>query len=219
MTKEMTIKVKLESVLLLGSGEGYSSLVDTDIIFDDYGLPYFPARRLKGLLRESAQEVVEMLASAGIKLPGNGGVSVSDVFGTKNKEARIALYDLHLGEHLQTTEWLKWAYSNYKDLFSVDTVLDTMTEIRYQTAIDANGIAAENSLRTLRGLKAGYVFTGRIFVKEKYFSTCQLLALACTNLRHVGSKRMRGFGEVSCSLWENGKNVSCSVIEGLKGGK
>ncbi len=50
---------------MLGSGTGRGSFIDSDIVFDEYGLPLFPGRRFKGLLRESAEEVIEMLTKCG----------------------------------------------------------------------------------------------------------------------------------------------------------
>ena len=44
---EYIVTISLESNCLLGSGEGWGSVVDADIVFDNIGLPYFPARRLK----------------------------------------------------------------------------------------------------------------------------------------------------------------------------
>ena len=45
------LKIKMQSMLLPGAGGG-SAVVDTETVHDEYGIPYIPARRLKGLLRE-----------------------------------------------------------------------------------------------------------------------------------------------------------------------
>ena len=47
----------------MGSGQADVN-IDYDIIHDELGFPYFPARRFKGLLYESALEVTEMLTLA-----------------------------------------------------------------------------------------------------------------------------------------------------------
>ena len=54
-----TLYIKALSPLHLGSGQADVN-VDAEVIHDDAGLPYFPAKRFKGLLYESALEVAEM---------------------------------------------------------------------------------------------------------------------------------------------------------------
>ena len=213
---ELKIKIELMSPILLGSGEGLGSLIDTDIIYDNHGLPYLPARRLKGLLRESASEVKEMLNLSGIEFLS--GMQVDDVFGKKGGEgAPVVFRNLYVEDYEITVNWLKWAFNEYGSIVSKETVLDTFTEIRRQTAVSLqNGVAENSSLRTIRVLKVGYILTGNVIAKT-YNDVCDLLALACANLKHVGSNRSRGLGEVKCSLWDNRTNLTQNILEELKG--
>mgnify|MGYP000559533320 CR=1 FL=1 len=48
----MKITIKLLSDLCTASGETHNSMVDTDIVYDEYGIPYIPAKRIKGCIRE-----------------------------------------------------------------------------------------------------------------------------------------------------------------------
>ena len=68
MRLEITVKVK--SPIHLGSGQADVN-VDAEVIHDDCGLPYFPGRRFKGLLFESALEVCEMSERSGMAI-GSG---------------------------------------------------------------------------------------------------------------------------------------------------
>ena len=45
----MKITIKLLSDALINSGEGFGAIIDSDVVFDDIGLPYIPAKRIKGL--------------------------------------------------------------------------------------------------------------------------------------------------------------------------
>lgn len=45
----MKLKIELLSDFCTGSGEGFNSTVDTDAVFDEYGFPYIPAKRLRSL--------------------------------------------------------------------------------------------------------------------------------------------------------------------------
>lgn len=56
----MKITIKLLSDLCTASGETHNSMVDTDIVYDEYGIPYIPAKRIKGCIRETALEMMEM---------------------------------------------------------------------------------------------------------------------------------------------------------------
>ena len=56
------LQISLKSDTLIGSGEGFGSIIDTDVVFDSLGLPFIPGRRLKGCMRESANQVCHMLS-------------------------------------------------------------------------------------------------------------------------------------------------------------
>ena len=64
---EFTLEVTALSPLHLGSGRADVN-VDAEVVHDRAGLPYFPGKRLKGLIYESALEVLEMSELAGLSL-------------------------------------------------------------------------------------------------------------------------------------------------------
>lgn len=51
------IKIELLSDMCVSDGSIYNSSIDIDICHDSYGLPYIPAKRLKGCIRECALEL------------------------------------------------------------------------------------------------------------------------------------------------------------------
>ena len=55
----MKIWIELLSDLCVSTGESYNSYIDTDVVYDDYGMPYIPGKRIKGCIREAALELVE----------------------------------------------------------------------------------------------------------------------------------------------------------------
>src|SRR5690606_26127132 len=158
-----------------------------------YGLPLFPGRRFKGLLRESAEEVIEMLTKC-----GSNSFFAEDileiVFGTSTSMAGIRVNDLYLTDSQNTgyetlVQWLRYIRQEYPQLINKDAVINALTHVRQQTAISEEGFAKENSLRTMRVLKSGNKFVGVIEVlrEERRAEIEALLALACSNLRKVGS--------------------------------
>ncbi len=220
--RTFTIKITLESDALIGSGEGFGAIIDTDIVFDKVGIPYIPARRTKGCLRDSAREVCAMLERAGIdsfidlrKEEKNEDEYkvVNDVFGRAGQEKPSPVFfsGLTIENYDANRKWLEYLLKEYKELLSVQSVLSAFTEIRQQTAIK-DGVAKEHSLRTVRVVKKGVKFEGEIQVESD--NAIELLSLACLNLKNIGTKRNRGFGEVLCELFEGDREHT--VIDRLE---
>ena len=59
---EIEVKIEVLSPIHLSSGQANVN-VDAEVMHEANGLPYFPAKRFKGLLYESALEVTEMFES------------------------------------------------------------------------------------------------------------------------------------------------------------
>jgi len=51
------IILKTLSDTLIGSGKSSGTIIDSDIVFDSHCLPYIPAKRIKGLFRNAAQDL------------------------------------------------------------------------------------------------------------------------------------------------------------------
>jgi CRISPR-associated protein Csx10 len=201
------IKIELKSDALIGSGEGFGAIIDTDVVFDEVGIPYIPGRRIKGCLRDSASEVLEMFEKSGIKnfikinKKGNYFELIDKVFGTPEKPSCLNISNLTVEEYENNKKRLAQLIKKYPAILSKDEVISHFTSIRQQTKIDeVKGVAEEHSLRTVRAIKRGNVFEGDIIVDSSDNDILKLLWLACINLRHIGTKRNRGFGEIECKL-------------------
>lgn len=95
-------------------------------------------------------------------------------------------------------------------------MLSHFTAVRYQTAINEDGVAKENSLRTIRVLKPDIEFKGDIYeIKTLSRREKALLYLAVINLKRMGTSRNRGFGEVRCILENSGFENSQEAIDVL----
>jgi len=210
------INIKLKSDSLIGSGEGFGAIIDTDVVFDEIGIPYIPGRRIKGCLRDSANEVCQMFEKSGISYffiklsknkKGNGIVLIDEVFGTSEKPSCLNISNLTIADYESNYKSLRYLI-NCKHILSKDEVSSYFTLIRQQTKIDDGGVAEKHSLRTVRSIKKGNIFEGNISVNDSDLDTLKLLWLACINLRHIGTKRNRGFGKVECKLIdENNKTI------------
>lgn len=201
--KKYTIELSLLSPTLSGSGEGFGAVIDTDIVFDEVGIPFIPAKRIKGCLRDAAMEVASMFTSSAIEFP----VKINETFGSRGALAPAPVYfsNLTVEDYEETEKWLKYFLTceKYDDLISKERILATFTEIRRQTAIGPDGVALDHTLRTARLIRKGTIFRGEILIEGDRKETVDTLILACANLRRMGTRRNRGFGEISCALFHD----------------
>lgn len=192
----MIISIKLLSDLCCYSGEVYNTTVDTDVVYDDYGLPYIPAKRLKGCIREAALELYEMgLMPHYNAIFGKEG-SEASAFTISN--ARLENYDAKVKELKQFEK---------TDFVNQQNVLSLYTYLRTQTAVDTNtGTAIENSLRTLRVLKKGLIFYADVDLENNAY--VKEFKNAVSMVKHMGVSRTRGLGLVELKIKNN---LSASV--------
>ncbi len=198
---EFDVTIKVETPLHLGSGQADVN-IDAEIVHDAYGLPYFPAKRFKGLLYESAVEVYEMLELSKIStkniLPpeqlfhrfSNDADKVSDV--------QIIVPNFYLKDYEKLCADWRYLQKKYPEVFRAADVLKSFTSIRYQTKLE-KGIAAAGSLHNLNVLNAGVEFFGKIEILNSSRRVINLIALAMKNLTSAGTKRNRGFGRITCT--------------------
>ena len=175
-----TITIRTISPLCLGSGQADVN-VDADIVHDKYGLPYFPGKRLRGLLYESALEVSEMAALCG--QPFLTKRTVDELFHhVSDSPVRFIIPDFHLPDYEKMIEDWQVLQTTFKDTIRPENVLDYYTSLRFQTAIDEKTwIAKDHSLRNIRVLarritfkdpvslvkwKGSILYWSKLFVKE-----------------------------------------------------
>lgn len=203
---ELTLRIELKSEALIGTGEGWGATIDSDLVFDDVGLPYIPAKRIKGCLRESALEVAEMceLSKLDVKMTGR----VNDLFGDVGniRSAPLEFSNCYLKDYILSKKWLEWANDAQKKVLSKEIIVNTFTSIRQHTAIDNYGIAKEHSLRTYRVLKKGNVFFGKICFNNIDESLFKFLVYSIKNMRYLGTNRNRGLGSIRCELLDSENN-------------
>lgn len=190
--KMYRLKIELKSDLCVTSGDGYATVVDTDIVTDNFGIPYIPARRLKGCLREiagyiNAEHINDIFGVSGSA--DSGSLRISN--------AVIESYDELLNEVRK---------------FSPQAVTELFTNTIASTAITEEGAVKDNSLRFMRAIDRVLIwdnsrnttFYSDVIIDEEYVPEFERI---CKALRHIGYKRARGFGAVKCSLENTAKNI------------
>ena len=188
--KTKLIQIELQSDLAAGSGYAFGTNIDSDIVYDDVGLPYIPSRRIKGVMREAAENIAIVL-----KHP----VSVLFGKGKENDTTGIMVEDGLLENHASIRKMLVFE----KDVSDQD-VLSLFTSVRTQTRME-DGIADDKSLRKIRLVNQyspmekgkNLVFFAPVSCQEEWEEDIKNILLA---VRSIGLKRNRGLGSVKCSL-------------------
>lgn len=186
------MEIELLSDLCVSDGGVYNSTVDIDVCYDEYGLPYIPAKRLKGCLREAALELVDW---------GDTSIDIRKIFGQAGKVSDGGCINI-TNAYLENYDSIEKEIEDAKGhpLYHPQNILSNFTYIRTQTSIDyETGIASENSLRTMRVVNKGLKFFATIDVKDEYEAVKK-----CVNtLTNIGMSRTRGLGEIKAKLLDD----------------
>ena len=180
------------------SGETYNSIVDTDVVYDVHGIPYIPAKRVKGCIREAALELLEFGLISREKY--------EKLFGKEgNQQSGFSLSNAYLKEHAALVAVAEHLKKN--GLAAPQNVLDQYTDVRTQTAVDLEtGVADKNSLRTMRVIRRGLEFEAECNPGKNVDAELQkLLELAVSLVKHMGVSRSRGLGLVEMKLDNTGE--------------
>jgi hypothetical protein len=226
-----TLKIQLLSDTTFGRGDGVAGLVDQEVEHDRYGFPYLRGRTLKGLLSEECDNLVAVLTDVHQRRHWQ---AVADrLFGvpgsTLDTQAKIHLGDACLpsdlrqaiAAQLDVEEEKKRKNSKYKPTLSPTDILDSLTTIRRQTAIEPeNGASAEHSLRSARVIVRELPFESQLLFETELKKDSDddqdmlaLLAIGTLALRRVGSGRNRGRGHVKCRLFDNSNHEITKDID------
>ncbi len=185
--------ITTKSYTAVASGEG-AGIIDSDVIYDNFGIPFIPAKRLKGLLRDSAQEILNFITIANTNI-------IDEIFGTELRQGKTIFENAYIENYKNIKTEIEELRNKkeYKNLLSKSNILSFYTILRQQTAIDDRGIAKEHSLRTIRVLKPDIKFEAIVDDSTLSQQARALLYLAIKNLCRLGLNRNMGFGLVECN--------------------
>lgn len=217
-----TLKITLRSDLCVGTGKGFAAIIDEDTAIDEYGIPFIPGKRIKGCLRELAEETFEISEK-----------KLNDIFGTRgNDEAgSLIISDAKINDYDSQLDEIKSAISAGQ--IKANDITELFCSVRANTAIE-NDTAKKNSLRFTRVVNRTspidnkpLVFYADIEYDEVYNEDISKLFKA---LRNIGYRRNRGWGCIKCELldfessfilekkdFDNNKNYRISYTVYLQG--
>jgi hypothetical protein len=231
---EYRLTFTLLSDATFGRGEGIAGLIDREVEHDRYGLPYLRGRTLKGLITEETDNILYALKQSGAgtdrwvtarqSLFGQAGSTTADRglirFGPAElpQAVRDAVHQMHDAAREEAIQRMGDANPDDKRRI-VDTVMDanrrlvleSLTAVRRQTAIEADGVRAgvpaEGSLRAMRVILRRTPFEARLQCdRELEPDELALLAASVLAFRRAGTGRNRGRGKLTADLIDAGGN-------------
>ncbi len=209
---QMMLQIRLLSDAHFGRGDGLAGLVDQEVQHDRYGCPYLGGRSLEGRLAEACADVMDSLERCG--LAAKYEEAGRRLFGEPG--SLIASSMMHVGDACLPEDLRQIVgYEVEQGRLTADRVLDTLTAVRRQTAMDATGVPKKHSLRSQRVILRNTVFISALtFRKDPCEDDLALLAACVRALRCAGSGCSRGLGRLEASLCdENCDDVTARYLE------
>ena len=192
------IRILLQSGATFGRGDGVAGLVDREIEHSGEGFPFLRGKTLKGLLAESAENIVfeleELQHQAGWRqtkeklfgMPGKG-----------NAERGI----LHIGNAELPAGLQSQIRQSLGPNLTREDVLYSLTGIRRQTAVNPDGGPDDQTLRAMRVLLPGVILEADLgFDETPDEKILAFLAAVVLDFRRAGSGRNRGRGQLIAEL-------------------
>lgn len=200
------LQFKLKSDTTFGRGDGVAGLVDAEVQHDQYGLPYLGGRTVKGLL---VMECADILAALPDKQQKRWQKAASRLFGrpgsTVGEQAQLMIGNAQLPDDLRRAivEDIK------EKRLTREKVLESLTTLRRQTAMDERGVPKEHSLRTIRLVLRETIFVAALrFMVQPHEDDLMLLAACVAAWRRAGTARNRGHGRLQARLRDSSNVIS-----------
>lgn len=206
----LQIRLMLRSDATFGRGDGIAGLVDEEVEHDEYGLPYLRGRTLKGLLVEECANLLFALKQQSSPALARFERAAKFLFG----QAGSTFEDdgwLHVSAAMLPQELRTVVEADVKaKRLTTAEVLESLTAIRRQTAVDETGAPEEGSLRSMRVVLRETPLVAELnFVVEPNDDAKTLLAAAVMSLRRAGIGRNRGRGRLVARLCdEHGTDIT-----------
>lgn len=192
--KIFQLTIELKSDMCCGTGTGDGVQFDTVSAYNDYGLPYIPAKRLKGLLREQAEFLIACN-------PENKNF-VEILFGKGEQAGALIVNNAEIKNVRNLKEDLDKLFKSQPSLYNPSAVAEYYTVARHATQMK-NGVAKPKSLRTIGAVPSGTIFEATLYLDDSSSSEkVEFLRNCAKLLRHIGLNRTRGYGEAVCTLEE-----------------
>lgn len=208
--EEYSLHIRLERDTTFGRGDGMAGLVDQEVDHDLYGLPFLRGRALKGLLVEECANILYALSEQNSVLAETYQQAAERLFGRPGAGLEDATH-LRVGDALLPAD-LRAAVRQAVEAERISRldILDALTDVRRQTALDETGKPTEKSLRSVRVILRDTCFIAPMsFAGLPDERDTALLAACVKAFRRAGLGRNRGCGRLAVTLHDSlGRDVT-----------
>lgn len=210
------LRFTLLSDATFGRGDGVAGLVDREVEHDADGMPYLRGRTLKGLLAEECANILFALGKqnkpldrwyqAAQRVFGRPGSTLADDALMRVGDARLPA-DLRAAIH----------HDVEARRFHPAEMMEALTAIRHQTAVNVEGAPERGTLRAMRVVLRGTPFEAELaFAEPAQPDDLALLAACILGLRRAGTGRNRGRGRLMATLHDaRGNDITRQQFEGF----
>lgn len=202
---KLYLHLKLKSDATFGHGDGVPGVLDEEVEHDPItGLPFLRGKTLKGLLTEECANLLYALQASKPTLVENKLDKAAEyLFGRGgsglHSQGQLRISAACLPESLRNA--IKYEIAS-KTFLTSNQVLESLTAIRRQTAIEAETGAAEiGSLRAIRVILRETEFVSELLLPDAAPNEAIQLLAACAQMLHrAGTSRNRGRGRLCAWL-------------------
>lgn len=184
-------EMKLLSDTIPGAGYSIPGGVDISVCKDETGYPFFRGSTIKGLLRESVENLIIWGVVDKDKL--------IQMFGDEGRDGKVEVHRINLSPATLKKEGL---------------YVDDCYTLRAFSSLE-EGVTKKGSLRNAECVKKGLVFAGSI---ECHIDDKDIVLQALDGIKWVGTLRNRGFGHVDitytlCEAQDRGNLLSEVIMQ------
>ncbi len=195
---DYTLEITLLSDTAFSMGAGIAGLVDSEIQHDDLGLPTLSGRAIKGLLTTACSEILFALNQ---NVGDRWAKAAHRLFGTHGEmlqaEGELYFGDAAIAPDLRAA----LAYEQAKLSVSRQEIIESLTDLRRQTAMNERGAPEDESLRAIRVLIRGLrLYAPLYFADDPEDDEKALLAACLLGVKRAGLGRNRGKGKLTLEL-------------------
>lgn len=208
------LEITTTSDATFGSGEGVAGLIDSEVEYDpETGLPFLGARTLRGLLVEECANLLYALQHANPTQFSAARDAARRLFGEPGSREQDAgalfVSKAELPEKLRCAMQYAVHYGQVKPR----EVLEALTTLRRQTALDSDGGVAKNSLRAQRAILRDTTFQAILTLPNGPVGMEEALLSACARcVRRAGMGRNRGRGALQARLYKQQGGTRIEIL-------
>ena len=217
--------IELLSDTSFGRGDGINGVINSEVEHDPRtGLPFIKGRTIKGLLVEACADLLYGIRQSGSPRYQDLENIAQYLFGDPgsglDKQGILHIGNGSFPEAFTNKVKSSLKTDANKSGFTPAQVLNGLTTIRYQTAVDpATDKPLDKSLRATRVVVRNTIFTVAVLSKQELHPDEFAFLCACAaTVRRAGLNRSRGLGHVSL-YFEGQMNELAHFAHLIEGGK